>query len=301
MRLFISMLICSCFLPVQGNSQLLNKIIKRTTDKAVDKAGDMLVEKISDELARRIYLSMDDAFDKMLANARLQDSVYRANYGDSLGMMTADWMARMNEAADLPDQFQFDIHFLVETSHNKQDQEINLFYSKNEPIFAMQTIEKGSLNTIVVDGEKDVTVLYRDENGKKSAQAIPNLMGMAGAMSQTYANQETQEEYTINKTGKTKKFAGYRADEYVGESDDYTYTFYFSDDLDLDWENAYGPLVERFGNFSNSEEFSKVSGMFIASYSTGKKGKDESSWETKEINEKSMVINNADYQFGNLQ
>lgn len=302
----VALLGFTLIIPAQGQG-LLNRVLKRSKDKIEQGVEDMLVEKASDAISRKIYRSMSDAFDKMIYDAAKQDSAYQANYGDSVaikyGQLADNWMARMNEAVDLPDSYAFDRALLIETTSGNDVNEMTMYLSTESPLLGIEQEEGSDLRLIVIDTEKDVTVLYMtDKKGKKTAQAIPNMMQFAGAMTSSYqADTIDQIDYTFKATGKTRKVAGYTCDEYLGESEEYESTFYITDALDVDWKEVFGGMIERFAGSSYDDKAMKTNGFMLESHSQHKKKKkDTSSWITKEVKKEGPTIINADYEFGGM-
>lgn len=293
-------------IPAQGQG-LLNRVLKRSKDKIEQGVEDMLVEKASDAISRKIYRSMSDAFDKMIYDAAKQDSAYQANYGDSVaikyGQLADNWMARMNEAVDLPDSYAFDRTLLIETTSGKDVNEMKMYLSSGSPLLGIEQEEGSDIRLIVIDTEKDVTVLYMtDKKGKKTAQAIPNMMRFAGAMASSYqADSMDHMDYTFESTGKTRQVAGYTCQEYVGESEEYESTFYITEELDVDWKEVFGGMIERFAGSTYDNKALKTNGFMLESHSQHKKKKkDTSSWITKEVKKEGPTILNADYEFGGM-
>ena len=285
---------------------LLNRVLKRSKDKIERGVEDMLVEKASEAISRKIYRSMSDAFDKMIYDAAKQDSAYQANYSDSVaikyGTLADNWMARMNEAVDLPEAYSFDRTLLIETTSGNDESEMTMYVSTTSPLLAIEQMEGSDVRIIVIDTEKDVTVLYMtDKKGKKTAQAIPNMMGLAGAMVQTQNAQGDTEDYTFRATGNSKMVAGYSCEEYEGENDEYLSTFYLTDELDVDWKDVFGGMIQRFAGSSYDDAAFGAKGFMLESHGQHKnKKKEKNSWVTKEVRMTGITITNADYEFGSM-
>lgn len=294
-----------CLLWANADAQgILNRVLKKTVQKAENKVEDMLVEKASEAIAQRIYRSMSDAFDKMLIDAAQQDSAYQANYSDSVaikyGTLANDWMSRMNEAADVPESYSFDHKVYVEITSDGKPQNSVLYFSA-EGVFAMEQQEKNDTRICLIDGNKDVVVLYmEDEKGKKSAQAIPNMMGM-GAMIVRSAVDSTSTEWTFKKTGNAKKVAGYESEEFISSDGEYENTFYMTDELDISWQKAFSGFIDRFAGTTYQDIKDFPQGFLMESH-TSKigKSKEESSWITQKVEQENFSIINADYEFGSI-
>jgi hypothetical protein len=287
---------------VEGQG-ILNRVLKRSMQKAENKVEDMLVEKASEAIAQRIYKSMSDAFDKMLLDASKQDSTYQADYSDSVaikyGQLAGDWMARMNEAADVPESYSFDHKVYVVVTSDGDPQSSVLYLNSDGAVFAMEQLEKGEKRICLIDGAKDVVILYmEDSKGKKTAQAIPNMLGIGAAIVNSSAD-TLMSDWSFKATGKTKKVAGYDSKEYESTDGEYESTFYITDQLDVSWKSSFSGLVDRFAGtqYGNFDDF--PNGFMLESHTKKVgKSKEESSWITEKVDKVSFDIVNADYEFG---
>ncbi len=304
--LLIVLLLLPSLTPMQGQ-KLLNRVLSRSKDKIERKVEDMIVEKVSEAVAQKVYRSMSDAFDQMLLDAMKEDSLYRANYGDSVhikyGQLSKDWMERLNQAAEVPEAYSFDRKIHVETTDGKEKDEMIMYLSDAQAVFAIEQTERDEKRTILIDGEKDVTVMYsEDKKGKKTAQAIPNLLGMGASIASSVPVSDTIETWNFEKTGKSKKIAGYKGEEYKGSNDEYETLFYITTELGMDWRKSFATLVGKFTTVDYEQHEDLMSGFMLESHTVNlKKPKDKSSWVTKKIEDKPFEIVNADYEFGGIQ
>lgn len=300
--LLLGLSLLSVNLDAQG---ILNRVIKRSLNKAEDKVEDMLVEKASEAIAQRIYRSMSDAFDKMILDAAKQDSTYQADYSDSVavkyGQLANDWMTRMNQAADVPEHYAFEYKAYVEITSDGDPQESILYLTSDGSVFAMEQQEKKEKRICLIDAGKDVVVLFmEDEKGNKTAQAIPNMIGMGVAMAQSNLD-STREEWSFRATGKSKNIAGYDCEEYESSDGEYENAFYMTDDLGISWRNAFSGFVDRFAGTTYKELKDFPQGFLMESHTKKMgKSKEESSWITRKVDHEAFQIVNADYQFGGL-
>jgi hypothetical protein len=273
--------------------------------KAENKVEDMLVEKASEAIAERIYRSMSDAFDKMLVDAVKQDSAYQANYSDSVaikyGQLAGTWMDRMNEAADVPPSYSFTHKLFVEITSGKDVSNSVLYLSPNGQ-FAMEQMEKGAKRIFLIDGTKDVTILYlEDEKGRKTAQAIPNMLGLGMAIVNNSMKDSLNNEWTIEATGLTKSVAGYSCAEYKSSDGEYENVFYMTDELDASWKQSFSSFIDKFAGTKYSEFEKYPDGFLLESHSQRlDKPKDQSHWVTEKVQVENFDIINADYEFGGI-
>jgi hypothetical protein len=285
---------------------ILNRVLRRTVQKAENKVEDMMVEKASEAIAERIYRSMSDAFDKALVDAVKQDSAYQANYSDSVaikyGHLANGWMDRMNEAADVPPSYSFSHKIYVEITSGK-DVSNSVLYLSPTGQFAMEQMEKGSKRIFLIDGSKDVTILYlEDEKGKKTAQAIPNMLGLGMAIVSTSMQDSLNKEWTFEETGATKSVAGYSCKEYKSSDGEYENKFYMTEELDASWKKSFSSFIDRFAGTKYGEFEKYPEGFLLESHSERlDKPIDQSHWITKEVQIENFDIINSDYEFGGMK
>lgn len=303
-RIFL-LTLCIAFITPSSQAQLLDRMLRKTKQKVGNKVEDMVAEKVSEYIAQRVYKSMSDGFDRMMADAYKQDSSYRANYGDSVaikyGGLASDWMARMNEAADVPDSYHFDYTVTAVSTYKRDKDEMTMYFPAEGGYFAMEQLENGQRKVFLLDAERDVTILYSEEGKKKSAQAIPNMMGLAGAMANTaIEDQETVDWEVQEIRGKT--ILGYKCDGFQASSEEGVSETYISKDVPIDWQEAFINSMKKFVVALNgSDEEFKVDGFVLeSSYKSSKKSRDDHTWTVTAFDEDQFDIINAEYEFGGL-
>ncbi len=299
----LSLLLFLSFIPMGHGQGILNRVLKRSKDKIEDKVEQAIVEKASEAIARQVYRSMSDAFDKMLRDAWEADSSsYADREGDSgnYAEWAATWMQRMNEAVDLPPSFSFDMRADVIIEDGKEKNQVILYLSATEPIFAMEQMEKKEKRIFLIDGEKDVVVLYmEDSKGNKTAQAIPNMISTVASIGRQQA--ESNDDFHFEKMNKTKKIAGYNSEGYRAWDEEYESEFYLTTELDIDWRDAFGGMVEKFSGSGSFSDQPMMNGFLMESHTIPKKKpKDKTSWLTQKVDNDTFTIQNADYTFGNM-
>ena len=302
---FFTFLACVALLlsPMDSDAQL-DRLINRTTSKLSREIERMAVEKISDVIAEKAAQRIESEFDKLLMAAMEEDSATydRDSAYYEMGSRYAAFLDGLNDAADLPESYTFDLDILYEMSQNDDDPEnIRYYFSRSEPIFGMQTATSAEdWQFIVIDVGNDVTVMYRHEGDKKTAQAIPNMMKLAGGLAKsTNENLEEEFDYDVRKTGKKERIAGYRCEHWEGSNNqDKRFEAYMTRDLEVDWKSTMGEVMQNFsGSSAFQENWEGMEGMVLKSMSF-EEGEQISSMEAKEIGRKSFTVVNSEYSFG---
>lgn len=305
------------FLFVQPtDAQILKDIVRKTTRRLGDKAEDMVAEALAEAIARQLQKKIDNYFEEMARESYRQDSIARVERGDTLVYanyqeMMSEMLANMNNTEAIQDEYTFDLLLDVEISSGKETDESRFLYSRNAPVFAVEQYEKKDKSTMLFDLENDVIVLFsEDSKGKKTAQALPNFMGMAAAMSQS---SEALQPISISKGSQTKNIAGYTCQEYLGEDEEHTFQFFATPELAEYWQNGMGEFMQRFTSYEYNSEVQKIDGMVMESVirekkaekkskrTWGKKAQEEpearDSWTVTRVDKSGLSLKKADYEF----
>ena len=214
------------------------------------------------------------------------------------GMMK-DILGAMNKDVDLPDKYSFDVRLKCKVTD--EDGETNLFdllFSKNEEIFGVNNAEMGAEeNLVVMDSQRDAVVMYSETDGTKEYRVIPGAMSGAMSMAEDYQVDENDKSKVppIQATGNNLMVAGHNCLEYLMQKDGSEIYMYFTKELDLDWQSSYGGIIKRFSKSTYDSAFGNVEGIMLKSISKEKDGS-TTIWETYEVDEKGVKINNKEYK-----
>ncbi len=266
------------------HAQLPGRVFGKVINKIADKIEDKIVEKISDEVAKAAYRPVDAAIDDMFRERFKQDSL--ENRGQPVDYR--DFMTKMLQPVDLPNQYVFDIQIFVETKdYDKDKNKMTILMSKSNSIIGIKTNDDGKKSTVVFDSKSDIMAIYTvDNNGNKQVSAFPSMIKAA-------ANHivNTEINYKIEATGKTKKIANYQCEEWKIEDDITVTKAYIAKDFPASWAKSFS---EMFKNVSPSTKNNLVDGMVLKSESNTKKK--SSTYEAKKVIEEKFIINNNDYK-----
>ena len=295
--ILICLIILSAGIPI--DAQIFGGIMNEAKRKIERKVEDKIIQAVSDELAQRAFKPIDQAIDSMM----------RKKYQDSLGNEKtteayASFLGSLNAAVDLPEKYTFDVTQEVETiDYSKKRNYIKLHYAKSSGIIGMETTDEKQIKQLVVmDLTKDIMILYTtDKKGKKTGQAIPSVMKLAGAMSNAVKPSIDSAAYNMNlkKTGKTKKIAGYISSEYKGSSAVEEIVMYISDQFPIKWDKNFTRYTSQFAPDPFTENISTSDGGVMLEYENSRKDEkgEKSTWSTKKISEKPFSVITSEYEF----
>jgi hypothetical protein len=294
-KTFLILATTICF-SVSINAQLFNKLKKKTMDKLEQKAEDKLVEELSEEIARRAFKPIDKAMNDMLRSSYEDEQGEEVDW-EKAGEAYNDFLLGMNKQADVPANYSFDLKMDIETKDGeKEKHEMQYYFSKDQSIMGIQQDADNTQNFIVIDNKRDIIVLYTTKDGKKSAQAIPSAMKITGAFIK--ANEENLEipEYSVDKTGKSKKIAGYESEEFKLISEKDEMSMYVAKDFPVSFQSTFGETYENFLPENYYKSVSSVDGMVMYSeYKSNENKKYNSTFEVKKVTNESLKIENSDY------
>lgn len=278
-------------------------LIQETQRKLERKITDKVVDALSEELASRAFKPINAAIDSFLLNQYKENSGQHNVDWNKMGEAYGEFLAGLNQSVELPEKYSFDVIHEVETKdYNKKKNVIKLYYTEKGDYLGMENLDDDkNRQFVVMDVQRDAMILYTtDKNGKKTGQAIPNVMKFTSALVNSQ-NLEPEEENIIQslaKTGKSKKIAGYSAEEMKGESKDELITLYTSKDVPVSWNKSFSGYIAKFAPTAYLENNSSLQDEFLLEYENKRKyEKNSTSWVTKKISVQSYEILNLDYEF----
>lgn len=297
-----------CFIltiTISADAQIFGGIMNEAKRKIERKVEDKIIQAVSDELAQRAFKPIDQAIDSMMRK-KYQDSLGNGQpyNNEKTAEAYASFLSSLNAAVDLPEKYTFDVTQEVETiDYSKKRNYIKLHYSKNSGIIGMETTDEKQIKQLVVmDLTKDIMILYTtDKKGKKTGQAIPSVMKLAGAMSNAVKPSIDSSAYNMNlkKTGKSKKIAGYISSEYKGSSAEEEIVMYISDQFPIKWDKNFTRYTSQFAPDPFTENISTSDGGVMLEYENSRKDEkgEKSTWSTKKISEKTFSVITSEYEF----
>ncbi len=298
MRIII-LLIAFLSTTLQADAQLLKRIIDRTADKIEDAAADKAAEIIADQVTRAMNKKIDEVYGDWVREAAKQDSADRVARGDTVdweraGNNMMKFLNGMNSAAVMRDQYSFDFYMQMTMESKKYNRTSNYYFNTQNPMILIEDEADEGSRYVIVDMENDATLmLTTDKKGKKYGQALPNMSGLIKA-----ANNEELDVISIKKGKDSKTIAGYKCQAYIGDSKEYTYTYYITEDLPIPNLEKMRFYSAKFNPSINNDAFKDMKGWPMQTIMEGKKKKnDDITVTVKEVSKKSLTIDRSDYTF----
>lgn len=285
MKLLLTLI--TCLTITISQAQILGRIMDRAKDKISNELEDMVVERISDEIARAAMKPIDNAIEDMLKERHQQDSINGktdVDYGAFAKMFL--------QPVDLPETYVFDMILECETkSYDGEKSMMEMLLTTDGSAIGFVQLVEGKRTTMVFDTENNIMAVYNEE--EKKVQGMPSMLSLAGAMVATH-NDEDDYEITIEKTGKTKKIVGYQSEEWEIDDEETTTKAYVAEDFPISWKESFGPFLMQM--LPTTQRDKMPDGMTMKSESKTKAKNKKSKFEVKKVIESPMTINNKEYK-----
>jgi len=269
-----------------AHAQIFGRIVDRAKDKISNKIEDKVVERISEEIARAAMKPIDNAIDDMLKERHAQDSINGktdVDYGEFVNAFL--------KPVNLPDSYTFDMTLECETKDYDGDKtDMEMLLTKDGSAIGFVQFENGKRMTMVFDTKNDIMAVYNEE--EKKVQGMPSMLSLAGAMASS--QEEDAYEMSFDKTGKTKKVAGYECDEWEIDDEETTTKALVAEDFPIEWKESFGPFLKQMLPTTQRDQMPK--GMTLKSESKTKAKNKKSKFEVKKVIDSAMTINNKDYK-----
>ena len=263
------------------------------------KVEDRVVEEVSNAIVRAAYKPIDKAFDNMVKEYYADDTLENGEIDwDKVNRRYEGMMASFDASDRLPASYSFDVIMDVEnTDYQGEENKSKMYYAEGKELFAIAQAEGDVENLVVIDIENDLIAIFSNDDGKKTVTAVPNMLKMAGAYSNSEAYEESFEELSLEKTGKTKNIAGYHTEQYKGENETEYIESYVAPEFPVDWRDTYGGFIRQYTPESYAAAVNKIEGMVLMSINTLKEDKKKKSvWEVTKVDEKEYQMDISEYE-----
>lgn len=301
MKIF-NVLIVFVLVVSSADAQILGRIMDEASRKIERRIEDKIVQAVSDELVKRAFRPIEASIDSMLRQ-KYQDSLSAGRPIDweKAGADYADFLKGMNESIDLPVKYTFDITQEIEiVDYNKKRSFVKIHYSKNENIMGMETTDNDqNTSLVVIDVPKDAMILLNtDRKGKKTGQVVPSVSKWTSTLMRSAPTDNNAEMYDVVATGKSKKIAGYKSNEYKGNSKEEKITLYITGSLPVESHKSIQVYFASLAPQAYNDNMKAVTDSgIIMEFENSRldENGEKTTWVTKKVTEKSFDLVNADY------
>lgn len=273
--------LCLLFSGSSLDAQIFGRLLDKAVDRVVEKTEDRLVEAI----ANKLYRSIDQTVDSMLYQT------YNEGGADSVDYAT--FLKGMDASSRLPDKYNFDVVLDVEIIDGKDVNKMRMLMSTDGQFFGFEQYEEKDSPIMVIDTEHDLIAMYQHEDDGRSVIAMPNMMKRYAV--NAVDARLSDDNYTFEKTGKTRMIHGYQCDEYRFETDKDKGTGYAASDFPVSWSDAFGASLGQLTSKQTTVTSEYLEGMLLMSTAVSKKSGKTSTWEVVDVDLTGEVIDNATY------
>lgn len=288
--------------PQITHAQLLGKLKRAVQDKVEQRIEDKIVEELSEELANRAMKPINKAFDEFLKSSYENETGEKFDQAKFDSVMTAaggaymDFLEGMNKAANVPEEYVFDVVLDVETQEeSKEKNRTEMMFSTTSSVMGFHQNFDDDDIMMVMDPDNDLMVMFNLK--EKTAQAMPSMFSLTKGLAAVYVEDSDYKVISFEETGKTKKIAGYNSKEWKGETTDAKFSTYLSTELPFDWKDMYGGLIESIAPKIYNENYKNINGMMMKSENVDKETNKKSKWEVKKVSTASEKIKKGDFKF----
>jgi hypothetical protein len=291
-------------LPGALSAQLMDRILRKTQEKVEESAA----ERISDKAAEKADEQMENMLNSLFPASESSGSYGGGTGYDSAGLsqMMAAMTAALQQEVQVPDAYTFDLvlDVLIEEEGEKPTP-LTMMFGQDNLIFAVRTTEGKEVNTMIFDGQNNLTcILQEDKKGNKTGLAMGSMGDFLGALpgvSEAALEAAAEENpVSIKKTGKTKTVAGYACEEYEVSDEDQESLLYVTDKLDVDYQALMQNTMGKMMPTTAFQTYSGIQGTFLEARSVQKEGGKVTTWVTQSVDTKGQTLKTTDYTFSSL-
>jgi histone H3/H4 len=291
-------------LPALLHAQLMDRIIRKTQEKVEESAA----ERISDKAAEKADEQMENLLNSIFPASEEGGSSAKGGTYDSAGLsqMMAAMTAALQQDVQVPESYSFALVLdVLVQEEGEEAMPLTMMFGQDNRIFAVRTQEGKEVNTMIFDGQNNLTcILQEDKKGNKTGLAMGSMGDFLGAMpglSEEAIEAAIEENpVSIKKTGKTKTVAGYACDEYEVQDNDQESLIYVTDQLELDYQALMQNTMGKSMPTKAFQTYSGLEGTFLEARSVQKEGGLVTTWITQSVDTGGQTLKTTDYTFTSL-
>jgi hypothetical protein len=285
----LALALCVLFFLPEAEAQILNRL-KRKAERVAEK-------KVEEEFDKALAKKVDEEFEK---DSTQRDGGEFGGY-DRTESALADaiagkYMDKFDMSdVELPETYEFDLTIAYEIQTEDEDP-VNMSFiiaPEGEKYMGFTGATQGQeFQYMIWDLERNVFVMYQEQDGKKSLMKLPNFASIAEA-DQEQAMEASEME--IRKTGETKTILGYTCEKYIIEDDKNYGEAWIAADFPYSYER-FSALVSTQMKTPGYSELSEEQGYALEMLTREKKKKAKTTvMKVIDIDESGITINNSEY------
>ncbi|NBB88690.1 MAG: DUF4412 domain-containing protein [Bacteroidetes bacterium] len=277
------------FLLPQSEAQILNRL-KRKAERAAEK-------RVEEEFDKALAEKVDEEFEKDSTRRDGGDfGGYDRTESALADAIAGEYMDKFDMSdVELPETYTFDLKIEYEIKSEGEDPIYMAFIipPDNEKYMGFTgASDQEDFQYMIWDLERNVFVMYQENEGEKSLMKLPNFASIAEA------DQEKQleaSEMEIRKTGETKTILGYTCEKYIIEDDKNYGEAWIADDFPYSYER-FSALVSTQMKTPGYSELSEEKGYALEMLTREKKKNAKTTvMKVVNVDETGLTITNSEY------
>ncbi|SRR6056297_936011 len=277
------------FIP-QSEAQILNRL-KRKADQVAEKI-------IEDEFDKALAKKVDEEFEKDSTQRHGGEyGGYNRTESALADAIAGGYMDKFDVShVELPAAYEFDLTIQYEITTEDEDPVYMAFIipPTDSKYMGFRTdSESDDFQYMVWDLERNVFVMYQNQDGQKTLMKLPNFASIAQA---DMENEMEATDMRVEKTGEKKKILGYTCRKYIMENDEYYTEAWIARDFPYSYDQFAG-LVSTQVKTPGYSTISEEKGYALEMLSREKKDKAETTvMKVIDIDETGFKIDNSEYK-----
>lgn len=253
---FILSIVFISSLTFESTAQPVGRFLEKKMKQATQRAAQKADEEVTEEMNEQVDKSVEKVFDDIFGNDEESDSAATekskstssSSGGDPSDAMATAMMKKLGVSmapANVQESYDYQGNIVMAVQswdQNGETQgEVNYttHYSNNYSGFAMEFYQDNASSTMIFDTKNGAMLILTDDGNEKTGIVTTYAVDSLGEDYYEDVEEEEIEEiedYSIynenlKKTGKTKKIAGYKCDEYRYEDEEDEGTVWMTTDI----------------------------------------------------------------------
>ncbi|MFW5644574.1 MAG: DUF4412 domain-containing protein [Bacteroidota bacterium] len=305
----------------ETNAQPVGRFLEKKMKQATNRAAQKADEEITDEMNKQVDKGVENVFEDMFGSEeesensedRASSTEDKKTVADPSDAMAAAMMKKMGlnmAPANVQENYDYQGNILMtvqswdQSGETEGEMNYTTHYSKTYSDFAMEFYQDNASSTMIFD-TKNGAMLILTDNGKEKTGIVTSY-AIDSVDESSWEDQEEEEiekieDYSIynenlKKTGKTKKIAGYKCDEYRYEDEEDEGTVWMTHEISPD---LWARMVTS--NVFSAATAAYYGGFVMEMDQTDKNTGERTYMLVKEVNEnKPSSISTRGYQLMSL-
>lgn len=233
----------------QPVGRFLEKKMKQATQRAAQKADEEVTEEMNEQVDKSVEKVFDDIFESDeesdSAGTEKSKSGSSSSGGDPSDAMAAAMMKKLGvnmAPANVQESYDYQGNIVMSVQSWDQNEdtegEVNYttHYSDNYAGFAMEFFQDNTSSTMIFDTKNGAMLILSDDGNEKTGIVTTYAKDSLAEDYNEDLEDDEIEDYSIynenlKKTGRTKKIAGYKCDEYRFEDEEDEGTVWMTNDI----------------------------------------------------------------------